>query len=216
MQYHRVLPLFLCLLLLFSACTAQPKQTTAAPENSPEDPVLAAAETYRSIYMDVYSGGQQAVSFTDEIMTEVLTCLGKQGYPAVDFSNRFPMENADLVFQFLEDYAAGRSAQVAIYQICWDGGFICHDLTCADGKVSVTLTSLAWLSEGPYALPGDIPTVRYSNQYEVTEIACSADGYLDYTYAMPDNPPGSNHDGHIDTTYHLRLTSEPSSSSVTS
>lgn len=221
-----VLALMACLLVSVSACASETRNTTEnietqthmvsghAPEqdttedtsgNTNTDHILATAEAYRDIYTGVYSGNQTAVMLTDKTMTEILSRLGTQGLVAIDFSNRFPMENANLVVQFFKDMDAEVDAHVTIYQICWDGGFICHDLTYANGKTTVVLTSLAWLSEGPYALTGDIPTIRYSNEYAVTDICYSADGYLEYEYDMPDNPPGSNHDGHIDTTYQLAV-----------
>lgn len=196
---HLLLAL-LCLLLTAAGCTSG--QTVA---DTQEAPVLAAAEVYRNIYESVYSGDQSAVHLTDDTMQEILSCLGDQGYIAVDVSNRFAMENTELVQQFFDTTGTGNAARITIYQICWDGGFVCHDLSYINGNTSVILTSLAWLSEKPYALPGDIPTIRYSNEYTVTEITLSDNGWLEYEYDMPNNPPGENHDGHIDTIYKLAV-----------
>lgn len=202
--------IFLMLLLgiLMAACSGkQPSSdTNTTSATSPqEQQVFAAAEVYRDIYESVYPGNQAAPTLTDDTMMQILSALGAQGDVAVDFSNRFAMENASLVLQFLDNMESGTDAHVTIYQICWDGGFVCHDLSYRDGRTSVTLTSLAWLSDGPYALPGDIPTIRYSNEYEVTEIHYTPDGYLEYAYDMPDNPPGTDHDGHIDTVYRIAV-----------
>lgn len=193
----------ICLLLaavcLLAGCAAG--QETADPQ---EAAVLAAAETYRSIYEDVYSGDHAAVWLSDERMTEILSCLGAAGYTAVDVSNRFAMEHAEPVSAFLAAIKAGGDARLTIYQVCWDGGFVCHDLSHTGGSTSVTLTRLAWLSEGDYALTGDIPTIRYSDTYAVTKITLE-DDWLEYAYDMPENPPGENHDGHIETIYQIAV-----------
>ena len=205
MKHHRLVLLMACLFLLLTTGCSSRQKSAADTESQEEQQALATAEVYRDIYTNVYPGDQSAVILTDNTMQEILSRLGTEGLVAVDFSNRFQMENSDLVLQFLEEKEAGTDTGVTIYQICWDGGFICHDLTYKDGNLTVVLTSLAWLSEGPYALTGDIPTIMYSDKYMVTDLCYTADGYLEYEYDMPDNPPGSNHDGHIDTTYRLAV-----------
>lgn len=192
-------------LLLAAVCLLAGCATGQETNNPQEAAVFAAAETYRGIYEDVYPGDHTAVWLTDETMREILSCLGAAGYTAVDVSNRFAMEHAEPVSAFLAAMEAGGDARLTIYQVCWDGGFVCHDLSHTDGSTWVTLTRLAWLSEGDYALTGDIPTICYSDTYAVTAIALSDDDWLEYAYDMPDNPPGDNHDGHIDTIYQIAV-----------
>lgn len=41
-------------------------------------------------------------------------------------------------------------------------------------------------------------SVSYADTYTVTSLMLDG-GRLTYVYDMPDNPPGTDHDGHIDT-----------------
>ena len=40
--------------------------------------------------------------------------------------------------------------------------------------------------------------MSYADTYTVTSLVLDG-GRLTYVYNMPDNPPGTDHDGHIDT-----------------
>lgn len=70
------------------------------------------------------------------------------------------------------------------------GGLLCHTLRFADGADTVTRTRVAW-RDGAFS-------VSYTDTYAVTSLTLDG-GRLTYIYDMPDNPPGTNHDGHIDT-----------------
>lgn len=166
--------------------------------------VLQAAEAYRSVYEDVFSGDGISFSLPADAMESILDRLGSLGYAVIDYAGDFHMRNTALVTDFFDAVADGRDAELSIYEICTDAGILCHTLRCSGDGRFVTRTRLAWLSDGPMSLQGTIPTVTYSDTYEITELSLS-DGALYYAYDMPDNPPGSNHDGHIDTEVTLSL-----------
>ena len=69
-------------------------------------------------------------------------------------------------------------------------GLLCHTLRFADGADTVTRTRVAW-RDGAFS-------VSYTDTYAVTSLTLDG-GRLTYVYDMPDNPPGTDHDGHIDT-----------------
>lgn len=71
-----------------------------------------------------------------------------------------------------------------------DGGLLCHTLQSADGADTVTRTRVVW-RDGAFS-------VSYADTYAVTSLTLGG-GRLTYVYDMPDNPPGTDHDGHIDT-----------------
>ena len=81
-------------------------------------------------------------------------------------------------------------AEAALYEVCRDGGLLCHTLRFADGADTVTRTRAAW-RDGAFS-------VSYTDTYAVTSLTLDG-GRLTYVYDMPDNPPGTDHDGHIDT-----------------
>ena len=82
----------------------------------------------------------------------------------------------------------GRAARRSRFLDC--GGLLCHTLRFADGADTVTRTRVAW-RDGALS-------VSYTDTYAVTSLTLDG-GRLTYVYDMPDNPPGTNHDGHIDT-----------------
>ncbi len=189
------------------AALSTPTYTDAPAEDTASSAtgnVLQAAEAYRSVYESVFTGDGVSFSLPPDAMESILDCLGSLGYAAIDYAGDFHMRNTAQVTDFFDAVADGRDAELSIYEICTDAGILCHTLRCSGDGRFVTRTRLAWLSDGSIPLQGTIPTVTYSDTYKITELSLS-DGILYYAYDMPDNPPGSNHDGHIDTEVTLSL-----------
>ena len=107
------------------------------------------------------------------------------------------MTNPALLDDFFAAVGEGRAADIAVYELCPDAGFLCHTLHFRGGEYYLTRTRLAW-QQGSSALQGETPTVTYSETYALTELYVE-DGRLCYDYYIPDNPPGTRHDGHIET-----------------
>lgn len=89
-----------------------------------------------------------------------------------------------------ETAAPAETAEIVLYEVCRDGGLLCHTLRFADGTDTVTRTRVVW-RDGVFS-------VSYADTYTVTSLMLDG-GRLTYVYDMPDNPPGTDHDGHIDT-----------------
>lgn len=206
-----VLPL-LMLVLLLSGCgekqsvsyspmvhvlTPADMDAEAPPAENMAREALAVAELYRDIFEDVFVPNDIAWSLDGGSVGEIVDRLGDEGLVAASAGGD-ARRNTAAVRSFLEDTEKGAEAVVSVYEIYSDGGFLCHTLAFADGGYFVTRTRLAWREEGVYQLSGTTPTVTYSDTYAVTDIS-AMNGVLHYEYDMPDNPPGKNHDGHIDT-----------------
>lgn len=187
----------------------------AEPADDPGEEALIAAEAaaasavqtselYKDLYLQDYEPDMIRLCLKDQTMRDILARLEAEGCIAVDFSGKYAMVNSEAVSSFRENYLAGEDTEIVIYQIDWDGGFLRHHLSAADNSVKVVRTRLAWLQDGPFAVPGEIPTVTYSEQYAVTKLDFSND-HMNYTYFMPDNPVGGNHDGHVDTEVSLSI-----------
>ena len=101
-----------------------------------------------------------------------------------------PVAHPEAVTAFWDVRAAGETAEIALYEVCRDGGLLCHTLRFADGTDTVTRTRVVW-RDGAFS-------VSYADTYTVTSLMLDG-GRLTYVYDMPDNPPGTDHDGHIDT-----------------
>lgn len=153
--------------LLLTACG----QKTAAQAEAAADPAVAAAQRYQS-------------------MVQAVAQLSDAGLTAVHVDAADPVTHPETVTAFWDARAAGQTAEAALYEVCRDGGLLCHTLRFADGADTVTRTRVAW-RDGAFS-------VSYTDTYAVTSLTLDG-GRLTYVYDMPDNPPGTNHDGHIDT-----------------
>lgn len=156
----RMLRLLLCLAALLTACGQKP-----AAQAGTIDPAVAAAQRYQSVVQAVGDGTGAGVDLTDAQIAQAVTA-------------------------FWDARAAGETAEIALYEVCRDGGLLCHTLRFADGTDTVTRTRVVW-RDGAFS-------VSYADTYTVTSLMLDG-GRLTYVYDMPDNPPGTDHDGHIDT-----------------
>ena len=156
--------------LLLTACG----QKTAAQAEAAADPAVAAAQRYQSMVQAVGDGTRAGVDLTDAQIAH-----------AAD-----PVTHPETVTAFWDARAAGQTAEAALYEVCRDGGLLCHTLRFADGADTVTRTRVVW-RDGAFS-------VSYTDTYAVTSLTLDG-GRLTYVYDMPDNPPGTDHDGHIDT-----------------
>ena len=172
--------------LLLTACG----QKTAAQAEAAADPAVAAAQRYQSMVQAVGDGTRAGVNLTDAQIAQAVAQLSDAGLTAVHVDAADPVTHPETVTAFWDARAAGQTAEAALYEVCRDGGLLCHTLRFADGADTVTRTRVAW-RDGAFS-------VSYPDTYAVTSLTLDG-GRLTYVYDMPDNPPGTNHDGHIDT-----------------
>ena len=161
--------------LLLTACG----QKTAAQAEAAADPAVAAAQRYQSMVQAVGDGTRAGVNLTDAQIAQAVAQLSDAGLTAVHVDAADPVTHPETVTAFWDARAAGQTA-----------GLLCHTLRFADGADTVTRTRVAW-RDGAFS-------VSYTDTYAVTSLTLDG-GRLTYVYDMPDNPPGTNHDGHIDT-----------------
>ena len=172
--------------LLLTACG----QKTAAQAEAAADPAVAAAQRYQPIVQAVGDGTAVGVDLTDAQIAQAVAELDAAGLTAVHVDAAEPVTHPEAVAAFWAARAAGEKASLTLYEVCRDGGLLCHTLRFADGADTVTRTRVAW-RDGAFS-------VSYTDMYAVTSLTLDG-GRLTYVYDMPDNPPGTDHDGHIDT-----------------
>lgn len=174
--------------------TAVPAETAEASETA--EAALIAAENCRDLFEPAYDPGTIHLGLPSEILAQMKVRLAGADCVAVDAARLRPVVNGMLLADFVQAVEAGEPAALVIYELCSDGGFIRHRLEQTEQGLWVSQTRLAWKETEPF--------IGYDERYEVTALSC-ADGLFRYEYFMPDNPPGSNHDGHIDTVVEISL-----------
>ncbi len=162
------------------------------------------AELYRTVYLASYKGDNVSVTLSSDNISIIAALLGAEGFVACDSAGSIDVTNPQLVYDFFDAIQAKQDAGICIYQIYSDGGFFSHSINSSASGISVVQTRLAWLDDGKFALPGENPTITFTDTFEVKSISL-IDGYLHYEYYIPNNPPGSNHDGHIDPVENIRI-----------
>ena len=182
----RMLWLLLCLAaLLLTACGQK-----AAAQGGTIDPAVAAAQRYQPLVQAVGDGTAVGVDLTDAQIAQAVTQLSSAGLTAVHVDASEPVTHPETVTAFWDARTAGETAEVVLYEVCRDGGLLCHALRFTGGADTVTRTRVIW-RDGAFS-------VSYADTYAVTSLTLDG-GRLTYIYDMPDNPPGTDHDGHIDT-----------------
>lgn len=167
----------------------------ASLSSAAAEQVYEAADAYKDLYLELFSGG--GLNLTQDKLAPLAARLGELGYCASALNCSIDMTNPALLDDFFAAVDEARDADIAIYELCPDAGFLCHTLHFRGGEYYLTRTRLAW-QQGSSALQGKTPTVTYSETYTLTELYVE-DGRLCYDYYIPDNPPGTRHDGHIET-----------------
>ncbi len=153
-------------------------------------PAVAAAQRYQPIVQAVGDGTSAGVDLTDAQIAQAVARLSDAGLTAVHVDASEPVTHPEAVTAFWDARAAGETAEIVLYEVCRDGGLLCHALRFTGGADTVTRTRVIW-RDGAFS-------VSYADTYTVTSLTLDG-GRLTYIYDMPDNPPGTDHDGHIDT-----------------
>ena len=176
--------------LLLTACG----QKTAAQAEAAADPAVAAAQRYQSMVQAVGDGTRAGVDLTDAQIAQAVAQLSDAGLTAVHVDAADPVTHPETVTAFWDARAAGQTAEAALYEVCRDGGNLGarQAMLAASYQAGFAFTraGVAW-RDGAFS-------VSYTDTYAVTSLTLDG-GRLTYVYDMPDNPPGTDHDGHIDT-----------------
>ena len=105
----------------------------AIPEASQED-----AEEIINICIELYEMAAEENKSDDlETIRGIVTCLGENGYPAVDSKNQVNMTEAEQVLEFCDKVDAQEEAEITILEVSYLGGFVKYDLHTKDGNVDV-------------------------------------------------------------------------------
>ncbi len=177
-----------------SAAPTPPSETPAALSAEVEA-ALAMAERLQPLHAAVYDEQNSHLGLPAETMAAMLELLGAEAV-AVDVARSLSPLGTERLAAFSEAAEQGESAALRLYELCPDGGFICHALESGAQGLWVTQTRLVWT--------GGAPAIGYCARYAVTALELTNSRFR-YDWFMPDNIEGGNHDGHIDTWLELDL-----------
>ena len=147
----KMLLLFLCLLLIFAGCSQKgQKGEETAEERTQETEIEKESEKLAEGYREIYeAAAEEGTLDTLETKQQILSCLEKEGYAAVDREDQLDMVNSDKMEAFCLDAQAGKQAEVVLLSLIEEGGFVRYDLTAEDGKIQVHLSTLGWKNREP-------------------------------------------------------------------
>ena len=111
-----------------------------------EDQLLRLAERYRDIYEEAEETGQLENRETQE---QIIQRLGEAGYAAVDSQSQINMTHYGQVDTFCRKARAGNKSRTCFVSLLNNGGFVCYDLTAAEGVMEVELRTVTWNQAEP-------------------------------------------------------------------
>lgn len=100
------------------------------------------ADAYKDLYIELFSGG--GLNLTQDKLAPLAARLGERGCCASALNCSIAMTNSALLNDFFTAVGEGRDADIAIYELCPDAGFLCHTLHFRGGEYYLTRTRLAW------------------------------------------------------------------------
>ena len=122
---------------------------------------------------------------TFKLQQDIISCLGKSGYIAVDLDNQIDMANYQQAEQFCQSAMKGEKAKATLLLVMDNGGFIRYDMASEDKKLTVTVSSVFLGNEEDGA--------GYFETFTSSSWSYTKKGYLlfeQYHMSGFDGPPG--------------------------
>ena len=147
-----------------------------------EDQLLRLAEEYRDIYEEAEETDQLE---NREIQEQIIQRLGEAGYAAVDSQSQINMTNYGQVDTFCRNAREGKKSRTCFLSLLNNGGFVCYDLTAAEGVMEVELRTVTWNQAEP--------EISYHQKFQAYSWEYTDGGYLFLEEYQPegyDSAPG--------------------------
>lgn len=120
-------------------------------------PAVAAAQRYQPIVQAVGDGTSAGVDLTDAQIAQAVARLSDAGLTAVHVDASEPVTHPEAVTAFWDARAAGETAEIVLYEVCRDGGLLCHALRFTAVPIPSRARALSGaMGRFPSAMP--IPT----------------------------------------------------------
>lgn len=147
-----------------------------------ENQLLRLAEGYRDIYEEAEKTDQLE---NRKIQEQILQRLGEAGYAAVDFQSQINMTHYEQVDTFCRKAEKGKKGRTCLLSLLNNGGFVCYDLTAAEGEMEVELRTVTWNQAEP--------EISYYQKFQAYSWKYTDGGYLFLEEYQPegyDSAPG--------------------------
>lgn len=157
-------------------------EETQEKERDSTEESKKAAESCRTIYEKAL---EENALGSVETLRALAERLGEQGYAAVDGENgnQIDMVHPELVEAFCGKVEEEEDAEVTIFSVTENGGFIRFDLQTSEGKVHVTRSVLAWEN-------GE-PEVVYRKSFPAARWEYTKEGWLFFDEYQPEGYDGA-------------------------
>lgn len=193
---HKVLFITALCLLLSTGCgldgekrmeNIEPGETETMGKKDGQKEILRQSEQLAENYRTIYETAEKACSLgSRKTIEEIIAVLGEEGCCAVDSENQINMTNAEEAQAFCEKAAGAKKAELSLFIVTDQGGFVRYDLCCEEGKMEVQRSRLTWDKAGD-------PHAETVDSYVAKEWKYTEKGYLFIELERPagfDGPGG--------------------------
>lgn len=189
MKFRKEIIFFVMILVIQSGCSNSENFIQNEQEQvvtlSQNDAILEDSEGIAELYRDIYEQSVQNEIYGLDREKQIVQCLGKNGYVAVDNENQLNMVNSKEVTEFVENVKNGKVSKITIICVILSGGFIRYDLQSENESLQIIKSLLIW--------EGDNAKAEYLGTFSAHTWNYSSEGYLFFEqYRMPgfDGPSG--------------------------
>ncbi|MCU6747966.1 DUF6070 family protein [Faecalicatena acetigenes] len=192
---HKILFIAVLCLLLSTGCGSEEEhaknietgETETREEKDSQEGLLRETEQLAENYRTVYEKAKEENSLDSKnTIEEIITILGEEGYCAVDSENQINMTHAEEAQLFCEKASDEEKAEILLFIVTDQGGFVRYDLHCMEGNMTVQRSSLTWDKGGN-------PHAEAVDSYVAEEWKYTEKGYLFLELERPsgfDGPSG--------------------------
>lgn len=156
----------------------------ASKEKIPEKPdVVTESEKLAEGYRDIYEKAEGTNHF--ESVEKIVEYFGEAGYAAIDLENQMDMVNPEQMEDFAEKAENKQKAEVILFSITDECGFIRYDMQTEQGGIRVAVSTLKWQDGKPHA--------EQLNEFQAHTWKYTENGYFfieEYRPAGFDGAPG--------------------------
>lgn len=185
MEVRKLLLLIVVVLSICAGCNEKnydesQSDSRADVLNERQQIIYADSEQLAGGYRDIYEKAEKDNKLNSlELKQEIAEYFGNKGYAAVDIDNQIDMVNYEKVEEFCEKVQKEQKAEIKIFSIMDEGGFVRYDMGACEGEIEVIVSSLKWENHNPYA--------DYYHEFEAYTWKYTEKGYF---FIEEYHPPG--------------------------